>query len=101
MVPKTAWGSGHCSDVRCTTAFPHEQSFAGTHRTSVSCRSKSPRTPKPQHPLSAMSYCHMSFDWCSEAIANAVGGECISYVGGNLCLSLPIQAGNFCCDRGC
>jgi hypothetical protein len=27
---------------------------------------------------SAMSYCHMSFDWCSEAIANAVGGKCIS-----------------------
>src|SRR5262249_25865807 len=57
--------------------------------------------PKPQHPLSAMSYCHMSFDWCSEAIANAVGGKCISYVGGNLCLCLLIQASNCCCDRGC
>jgi hypothetical protein len=22
MLPKTAWGSGHYSDVRCTTAFP-------------------------------------------------------------------------------
>ena len=47
-----------------------------------------------------MSYCHMSFDWCSEAIANAVGGECISYVGGNLFLCLLIQASNCCCDRG-
>src|SRR5262249_32658365 len=50
---------------------------------------------------SAMSYCHMSFDWCSEAIANAVGGKCISYVGGNLCLCLLIQASNCCCDGGC
>jgi hypothetical protein len=48
-----------------------------------------------------MSYCHMSFDWCSEAIANAVGGKCISYVDGNLCLCLLMQASNCCCDRGC
>jgi hypothetical protein len=27
---------GHCSDVRCTTALPHEQTFAGTDRTAVS-----------------------------------------------------------------
>src|SRR5262249_60918771 len=92
---------GLCGDVRCMTAFPLRTEFVGTHRTSVSCLSKSPRTPKPQHPLSAMSYCHMSFDWCSEAIANAVGGECISYVGGNLCLCLLIQASNCSCDRGC
>ena len=52
-------------------------------------------------PLSAMPYYHVSFDWCSEAIANAVGGECISYVGGNFCLCLLIQASNCCCDRGC
>src|SRR5262245_38651617 len=50
---------------------------------------------------STMSYCHMSFDWCSEAIANPVDGKCISYVGGNLCLCLLIQASNCCCDRGC
>src|SRR5262245_26123470 len=74
---------------------------SSTFAQSLPERSKSPRTPKPQHPLSAMSYCHMSFDWCSEAIANAVGGKCISYVGGNLCLCLLIQASNCCCDRGC
>src|SRR6266516_3001845 len=57
---------------------------------------------KPPWPLlSAMSYCHMSLNWCSEAVANAVGGKCISYVGGDLCLCLLIQAGNCCCDRGC
>src|SRR5262249_3794279 len=28
---------GHCGDVRCTTAFPHEQTFAGTNRTAASC----------------------------------------------------------------
>jgi hypothetical protein len=50
---------------------------------------------------SAMSYCHLGFDWCSEAVANAVGGKCISYVGGNLCLCLVIQASNCWCDRGC
>jgi len=63
----------------------------------------SPRMPKPPHRLSAISYCHISFNWCSEAIAiaNAVGGKCISYVGGDLCLCLLIQAGNCCCDRGC
>jgi hypothetical protein len=74
---------------------------SSTFAQSLPERSKSPRTPKPQHPFSAMSYCHMSFDWCSEAIANAVGGKCISYVGGNLCLCLLIQASNCCCDRGC
>src|SRR5262245_23518643 len=57
--------------------------------------------PKPQHPLSAMSYCHVGFDWSSEAIANAVGGKCISYVTCNLCLCRLIQASNCCCDRGC
>ena len=59
------------------------------------------RMPKPPHPLSAMSYCHMGLNWCSEAIANAVGGKCISYVVDNFCLCLLIQAGNCCCDRGC
>src|SRR5262245_41353822 len=38
---------------------------SSTFAQSLPERSKSPRTPKPQHPLSAMSYCHMSFDWCS------------------------------------
>jgi hypothetical protein len=33
---------GRCGDVRCTTVFPHEQTFVGTHRTSVSCH-------KPTH----------------------------------------------------
>ena len=28
---------GHCGVVRCMTAFPHEQTFARTHRTAVSC----------------------------------------------------------------
>ena len=64
-------------------------------------RSKSSRTLKLQHPLSAMSYCHMSFDWCSEPIGNAVGGKCISYVGGNPCLCLLVQASNCCRDGGC
>src|SRR5262249_61619083 len=50
---------------------------------------------------SAMSYCHMTFEWFSEAIANAVGGKRISYVGGTLCLCLLIQASNGCCDRAC
>jgi hypothetical protein len=49
-------------------------------------------------PVSAMSYRHMGFDWSSEAIANAVGRKRISYIGGNLCLSLLIQASNCCCD---
>jgi molybdate transport system substrate-binding protein len=26
---------------------------------------RKPRMPKPPHPLSAMSYCDMSLDWCS------------------------------------
>src|SRR5262245_27631031 len=62
---------------------------------------RSPRMPKPQHPLSSVSYCHMSFDWCSEAIPNAVGGKCISYLGGNLSLCPLIQASNCRCNRGC
>jgi hypothetical protein len=37
----------------------------------------------------------------SEAIANAAGRKCVSYVVGNLCLCLLIQARNCCCDRGC
>ena len=53
------------------------------------------------HRLSTMCYCHMSLDWYSEAIADAVGANCISHVGGNLCLCLLIQDGNCCCDRGC
>ena len=60
-----------------------------------------PSDAKPEHPLSAMSYCHMGFDWSSEAITNAIGGKCISYVASNLCLCLLIQASNCCCDRGC
>src|SRR5262245_63919946 len=51
--------------------------------------------------LSAMSYCHMSFDWCSQAIANTVGGKCISYLSGNLSLCPLIQASNCCCNRCC
>ena len=70
-------------------------------RSSKCHNASSPRMPKPPHPLSAMSYCHMSLNWCSETIANAVGGKCTSYVGGDLCLCLLIQAGNCCCDRGC
>jgi hypothetical protein len=53
---------------------------------------------KATTPVSAMSYRHMGFDWSSEAIANAVGRKRISYIGGNLCLSLLIQASNCCCD---
>ena len=51
--------------------------------------------------FSAMAYCHMSLDWRSEAIADAIGGNCISYVGDNLCLCLLVQDGNRSCDRGC
>jgi hypothetical protein len=34
----------------------------------------------------------------AEALANAVDGKCISYVGDDLCLCFLIQAGNCCCD---
>jgi len=39
MLPKTIGVKiGLCGDTRCMTAFPQEQTFVGTHRTSVSCQ---------------------------------------------------------------
>src|SRR6266542_1402946 len=85
------------SRVEASMAAPGErrQFVEGAITRIVSSDAKAP------HPLLAMSYCHMSLNWCSEAIANAVGGKCISYVGGNLCLCFLVQTGNCCCDRGC
>jgi hypothetical protein len=37
MLPKTG----------CTTAFPHEQTFAGTHRTAVSCQKRALLATQP------------------------------------------------------
>src|SRR6516162_10439975 len=40
MLPKTAWGSKSVIAVMSAARplFPHEQTFAGTHRTAVSCQ---------------------------------------------------------------
>jgi hypothetical protein len=62
---------------------------------------RTPRTPQPRHPLSAMSCCHMGFDRSSEAVANAVGAKCISYIACNLRSCPVVQGSNCCCDRGC